>query len=355
MKKLLIALLLIPQLAFADRSFYSAFSLAPGATAQGDLIFPASTQGIVIGASTFNNAAEQIRLYNGNSGAIKPTNIQLEIESTANGGVNISNAAAAISGYYFSNPTASYDGGLEYANTSRTLTQRVAGNARWATDSSGNYTQDATNGGNIVQSKAFSSHLISQGLTAIPADISVSWYAPIYSFSSGTVPTMVEAYGAANTSGPNHHFMKSRNTNGSADTIVASGDTIGTIGFYGADGASFRAAAEIAAIVDTNPGASDMPGGLVFRTTPDGSITPANALYISNNLISTFYGNIAATQQITSSRTTDLGWSAVNVANQACNTTCTSACVFGMNTGALGNFVGCADATADTCICAGAS
>lgn len=61
------------------------------------------------------------------------------------------------------------------------------------------------------------------------------------------------------------------------------------------------------------------------------------------------------TQRITSSRTTDLGWSAVNAANQACNTTCTSACVFGMNTGALGNFVGCADATADTCICAGAS
>lgn len=58
---------------------------------------------------------------------------------------------------------------------------------------------------------------------------------------------------------------------------------------------------------------------------------------------------------VTSTATSDLGWSAVNAANQACNTTCTSACVFGMNTGALGNFVGCADATADTCICAGAS
>ncbi len=58
---------------------------------------------------------------------------------------------------------------------------------------------------------------------------------------------------------------------------------------------------------------------------------------------------------VTSTATSDLGWSAVNAPNQACNTTCTSACVFGMNTGALGNFVGCADATADTCICAGAS
>lgn len=71
--------------------------------------------------------------------------------------------------------------------------------------------------------------------------------------------------------------------------------------------------------------------------------------------VATFAGAIQNTSTIQSTSTTDLGWSAVNAANQACNTTCTSACVFGMNTGALGNFVGCADATADTCICAGAS
>lgn len=53
--------------------------------------------------------------------------------------------------------------------------------------------------------------------------------------------------------------------------------------------------------------------------------------------------------------TSDNGWSVQNAANQACNTTCTSACVFGMNTGALGNFVACTDATADTCVCAGAN
>jgi len=50
----------------------------------------------------------------------------------------------------------------------------------------------------------------------------------------------------------------------------------------------------------------------------------------------------------------DIGWTVANGANTACNTTCaTSGCVFGMNTGALGNFVACTDATADTCICAG--
>lgn len=53
--------------------------------------------------------------------------------------------------------------------------------------------------------------------------------------------------------------------------------------------------------------------------------------------------------------TSNMGWTPVNAANQACNTTCVSACVFGMNTGALGNFVTCSDATADTCLCAGSN
>lgn len=59
--------------------------------------------------------------------------------------------------------------------------------------------------------------------------------------------------------------------------------------------------------------------------------------------------------QITSTVTTDIGWSIVNAANQACNTTCTNACVFGFNTGALGNLLSCSDATADSCLCAGSN
>lgn len=59
----------------------------------------------------------------------------------------------------------------------------------------------------------------------------------------------------------------------------------------------------------------------------------------------------------TSARTTNLGWTVVSVANQACNTTCTSACVFGHNltAGVPGAMLACTDATADECLCAGAS
>ncbi len=102
-------------------------------------------------------------------------------------------------------------------------------------------------------------------------------------------------------------------------------------------------------------------GSLIFDASASEIVPGATSLTFRNraddaaNLGITDAGAITIRNTLTSSRTTDLGWTAVNAANQACNTTCTSACVFGMNTGALGNFVGCADATADTCICAGAS
>ncbi len=67
------------------------------------------------------------------------------------------------------------------------------------------------------------------------------------------------------------------------------------------------------------------------------------------------FTTITATSTIRSTATADLGWSIVNAANQACNTTCTNACVFGFNTGALGNLLPCTDATADSCVCAGAN
>jgi len=51
-----------------------------------------------------------------------------------------------------------------------------------------------------------------------------------------------------------------------------------------------------------------------------------------------------------------MGWSVVAGANTACTTTCTSACVFGVNTAATeADIVDCADATADECLCAGSN
>lgn len=51
--------------------------------------------------------------------------------------------------------------------------------------------------------------------------------------------------------------------------------------------------------------------------------------------------------------TNSIGWSVVGGANTACNTTCTFACVAGIDLAT--GFVGCTDALADTCLCAGSS
>ncbi len=66
-------------------------------------------------------------------------------------------------------------------------------------------------------------------------------------------------------------------------------------------------------------------------------------------------GAVLSVETITSSRTSDLGWSIQTGANTACNTTCTYACVHGWETTSGEVAVSCTDATADKCLCAGAS
>ena len=52
-------------------------------------------------------------------------------------------------------------------------------------------------------------------------------------------------------------------------TVVQSDDTLGIIGFAGADGTDLiTRAAQITAAVDGSPGSNDMPGRLTFETTP---------------------------------------------------------------------------------------
>jgi hypothetical protein len=52
---------------------------------------------------------------------------------------------------------------------------------------------------------------------------------------------------------------------------VASGDAIGSVNFFGYDGAANIELANITATVDGTPGTNDMPGRLTFSTTADGA------------------------------------------------------------------------------------
>jgi 6-phosphogluconolactonase (cycloisomerase 2 family) len=64
--------------------------------------------------------------------------------------------------------------------------------------------------------------------------------------------------------------------------LVNSGDSVGKYAAYGFDGTNYIEATSITSLVDGTPGTNDMPGRLVFSTTPDGSATPVEQYRIDN-------------------------------------------------------------------------
>lgn len=67
-----------------------------------------------------------------------------------------------------------------------------------------------------------------------------------------------------------------------APTIVQNNDTLATISFAGGDGVDLALAARISVEVDGTPGSNDMPGRIVFSTTPDGTQSPVDRMKIDN-------------------------------------------------------------------------
>ena len=97
---------------------------------------------------------------------------------------------------------------------------------------------------------------------------------------ASTVENYWERY-SADASSAALQFSKSRHATAGSHTIVQSGDALGEIYWAGSNGTSFTSAAALKGFVDGTPGASnDMPGNLVFYTTPDGSGTLSEAMRI---------------------------------------------------------------------------
>lgn len=86
---------------------------------------------------------------------------------------------------------------------------------------------------------------------------------------------------STDASAPVFAFVKQRGT-AASPTIVAAGDLLGETIYYGHDGAGSQVAASIQGIVDTTPGAGDMPGRLSFNTTADGTAAPTERMRINN-------------------------------------------------------------------------
>ncbi len=241
---------------------------------------------------------------------------------------------------------------MEHASSNVIIKDLTTGNL-WSFTDTGVFLQDPTNALDIVMGKAATGLVVGEAARAATVTTATTLNVPLYLSAAGAGTDLAAFVSSgASTSGANVDFFKTRAASGAATTIVVSGDTIGGLKFLGANGTTYDTAAQIRATVGGTPGATtDMPGSLIFETSPDGSVTPAAVLTLGAAKTALFTGTV------TSSATSDLGWSiAVGLTNATCNTQCTSACVTGMDTdGAKTVFVACNAATAENCLCAGAS
>ena len=101
-----------------------------------------------------------------------------------------------------------------------------------------------------------------------------------------------------NTGAPELIFNKTRGA------VVQDGDYIGNFFARGYDGSAYRNAAGIYFRIDGTPGSGDMPGSIIFLTTPDGSATPAARLTIDSVGLSTFTGSIISANYEASNKLT---------------------------------------------------
>ena len=86
-----------------------------------------------------------------------------------------------------------------------------------------------------------------------------------------------------NDGGGNLVIGKSRNAASGSFTVLQNNDVIGAIRWAGDDGNDYESqAASIDVRVDGTPGSNDMPGRMIFSTTPDGAASPVEAMRINN-------------------------------------------------------------------------
>jgi len=82
--------------------------------------------------------------------------------------------------------------------------------------------------------------------------------------------------------GPAQQFIKSRGAAVATNTIVQNNDILGQISVRGADGTGYIQAATITFRCDGTPGTNDMPGNIIFATTPDGATASTERSRITN-------------------------------------------------------------------------
>ena len=98
---------------------------------------------------------------------------------------------------------------------------------------------------------------------------------------------------SADALGSRIELGKSRGATIGTNTIVQANDVVASVTGYGANGSTFTNLASISMEVDGTPGATnDMPGRIVFNTTPNGSGTLTEAMRLSQDQTALFASSI---------------------------------------------------------------
>ncbi|GAG63230.1 unnamed protein product, partial [marine sediment metagenome] len=148
-----------------------------------------------------------------------------------------------------------------------------AGNATGILDTYGNHGLEIRTN-NIEVARITSGQLVGFG-TATPDTI-----VEVVEESADAVLT-VTVYDDDATELPEVNLRKADNTEASP-ALVDDGDVVGEFSFAGHDGSGFHKSAIMRGIIDGVPSdGTDMPTGISWLTTPDGSATPVEGLYLS--------------------------------------------------------------------------
>ena len=109
----------------------------------------------------------------------------------------------------------------------------------------------------------------------------------------GTSPVggFVHAENSSATTGSGIFACRSRGTLASP-LIVENNDRLASLFIAGHDGVDLALAAEIDFEVDGSPGSNNMPGRIIFRTTPSGDQSPVERLRIDSTGLSSFAGSV---------------------------------------------------------------
>ena len=207
---------------------------------------------VVSGVSTFSGALQSKGDVNPNAvfdrGSANTTNVNVNYNGTLTGQLAAANGDFQISAAGSSTPMSFYANGSERARIT----------------SSGNVLINKTTDRNVYYGGTFSGMLQVEG--------------------TGNLSRLTQLI--HNQNAQNQHILvigKSRGSSVGSYTVVQASDYLGTLSFQGADGDAMIEAARIDCLVDGTPGNNDMPGRLMFGTTPDGASSTVERMRIDKD------------------------------------------------------------------------